>query len=52
MQRESVVVVGCSTDWCVEATVWDGNGLDHYLVMVEDCLRSLRPDGRRAACVT
>ncbi|MDE0221638.1 MAG: cysteine hydrolase [Spirochaetaceae bacterium] len=49
LQRETVVVTGCSTDWCVEATAWDGNGLDYYLVMVSDCLRSPRPDGHRAA---
>ncbi len=49
LQRETVVVTGCSTDWCVEATAWDGNGLDYYLVMVEDCLRSPRPDGHKAA---
>ena len=36
LQRETVVVTGCSTDWCVEATAWDGNGLDYYLVMVKD----------------
>ena len=36
LQRETVVVTGCSTDWCVEATAWDGNGLDYYLVMVSD----------------
>ena len=49
LQRETVVVAGCSTDWCVEATAWDGNGLAYYLVMVEDCLRSPRPDGHKAA---
>lgn len=49
LQCESVIVTGCSTDWCVEATAWDGNGLDYYLVMVEDCLRSPRPDGHEAA---
>ena len=49
LQRESVVVVGCSTDWCVEATAWDGNGHDYYLVMVEDCLRSPRTAGHEAA---
>ena len=49
LQRESIIVTGCSTDWCVEATAWDGNGLDYYLVMVEDCLRSPRPDSHEAA---
>ena len=49
LQRESVILVGCSTDWCVEATAWDGNGKDYYMVVVEDCVRSPRPDGHEAA---
>ena len=49
LQRESVILVGCSTDWCVEATAWDATNKDHYVVVVEDCVRSPRPEGHEAA---
>ena len=49
LQRETVILVGCSTDWCVEATAWDATNKDYYVVVVEDCVRSPRPDGHAAA---
>ena len=49
MQLESIILVGCSTDWCVEATAWDATNKDYYVVVVEDCVRSPRPDGHEAA---
>ena len=49
LQRETIILVGCSTDWCVEATAWDATNKDYYVVVVEDCVRSPRPDGHRAA---
>ena len=49
MQRETIVLVGCSTDWCVEATAWAGTNKDYYVVVVEDCVRSPRSDGHEAA---
>ena len=49
LQRETIILVGCSTDWCVEATAWDATSKDYYVVVVEDCVRSPRPDGHRAA---
>lgn len=49
MQRETIVLVGCSTDWCVEATAWGATNKDLYVVVVEDCVRSPRPDGHDAA---
>lgn len=48
-QRESVVLVGCSTDWCLEATAWTATNKDYYVVVAEDCVRSPRPDGHEAA---
>ena len=39
LRRESVVLVGCSTDWC----------LDYYVAVVGDCTRSPRPAGHEAA---
>ena len=45
----SLVLVGCSTDWCVEATVWDSTGRDYYAVMLQDCVQGPRPDGHEAA---
>ena len=49
MQRETIVLVGCSTDWCVEATAWAGTNKDYYVVVVEDCVRSPRSAGPEAA---
>ncbi|MDP6114009.1 MAG: cysteine hydrolase [Planctomycetota bacterium] len=49
MQRESVILVGCSTDWCLEATAWYATNKDYYTVVVEDCVRGPRPDGHAAA---
>lgn len=49
MQRETIVLVGCSTDWCVEATAWGGTNKDFYVVVAEDCVRSPRPEGHAAA---
>lgn len=49
MQRETIVLVGCSTYWCVEATAWGATNKDLYVVVVEDCVRSPRPDGHDAA---
>ncbi|MBK36805.1 MAG: hypothetical protein CME26_14920 [Gemmatimonadetes bacterium] len=49
MQRETIVLVGCSTDWCVEATAWAGTNKDYYVVVVEDCVPSPRSDGHEAA---
>ena len=49
LQRETIVLVGCSTDWCVEATVWDATNKDFYVVVVDDCVRSPRPEGHEAA---
>ncbi len=49
LQRETVILVGCSTDWCVEATAWDATNKDYYVVVVEDCVRSPRPGGHEAA---
>ena len=48
-QIVSVVVTGGSTDWCVESTMFGTYSLDYYAVMLEDCVRSPRPDGERAA---
>ncbi|MDA1140574.1 MAG: cysteine hydrolase [Planctomycetota bacterium] len=48
-QRESVILVGCSTDWCVEATAWYATNKDYYTVIIEDCVRGPRPDGHIAA---
>jgi len=45
----SLVLVGGSTDWCVEATVWDATGRDYYAVVLEDCVQGPRPDGHGAA---
>ena len=39
LRRESVVLVGCSTDWC----------LDYYVAVAGDCTRSPRPAGHEAA---
>ena len=30
LQRETIILVGCSTDWCVEATAWDATNKDYY----------------------
>ena len=49
LQRETVVLVGCSTDWCLESTAWDATNKDHYVVIVEDCVRGPRPEGHEAA---
>ncbi len=49
LQRETIVLVGCSTDWCVEATAWDATNKDFYVVVVDDCVRSPRPEGHEAA---
>ncbi|MCK4624426.1 MAG: cysteine hydrolase [Phycisphaerae bacterium] len=46
---ETIVLVGGSTDWCVEATLWAATGRDYYAVVLEDCVRSPRPAGHRAA---
>ena len=48
-RRETVVLVGCSTDWCLEATAWAATNKDYYVVIVEDCVSSHRPDGHEAA---
>ena len=45
----SLVLVGCSTDWCVEATVWDATGRDYYAVVLEDCVAGPRWWGHKAA---
>jgi nicotinamidase-related amidase len=49
LQRESVVLVGCSTDWCLEATAWTATNRDYYVAVAEDCTRSPRPEGHTAA---
>ena len=46
---ESLALVGGSTDWCVEATVWDATGRDYYTVMLSDCVHGPRPKGHEAA---
>ena len=45
----SLVLVGGSTDWCVEATAWGATGLDYYAVVLQDCVQGPRPDGHEAA---
>jgi nicotinamidase-related amidase len=45
----SLVLVGGATDWCVEATTWDATGRDYYVVVLEDCVTSRRPEGHRSA---
>ena len=49
LRRESVVLVGCSTDWCLEATAWSATNKDYYVAVVGDCTRSPRPAGHEAA---
>lgn len=49
LRRESVVLVGCSTDWCLEATAWSATNKDYYVAVVGDCTRSPRPHGHEAA---
>ena len=49
LRRESVVLVGCSTDWCLEATAWSAANKDYYVAVVGDCTRSPRPAGHEAA---
>ena len=51
LQRETLVLVGCSTDWCLEATAWAATNKDYYVVVAEDCTRSPRPDGHEAALI-
>jgi nicotinamidase-related amidase len=49
MGRETVILVGCSSDWCVEATAWYATNKDYYTIVVEDCVRGPRPEGHVAA---
>jgi len=37
---ESIVVAGCITQGCVQATVTDGSYHDYYAIVVEDCVES------------
>ena len=49
LQWETIILDGCSTDWCVEATAWDKTNKGYHLVVVEGCIRSPHPDGYAAA---
>ncbi len=48
-QVKTIVFAGRSTDWCVEATLWEAIARDYYTLVLEDCVHSGREEGHRAA---
>jgi nicotinamidase-related amidase len=48
-QIESIVVAGCVTQGCVQATVMDGSFHDYYAVVAEDCVQSTNSEQHETA---
>jgi nicotinamidase-related amidase len=46
---ETVVITGVATHGCVTGTSYAAQGLNHYVVVVEDCVDSWKPDLHDAA---
>lgn len=46
---ETVVITGVATHGCVTGTSYAAQGLNHYVVVVEDCVDSWKPDLHNAA---
>jgi nicotinamidase-related amidase len=45
----TVVMIGCTTDGGVEATVRDGHNRGYFMVVVRDCVGTYTEEGHNAA---
>jgi nicotinamidase-related amidase len=46
---ETVIITGVATHGCVIGTSYAAQALNHYVVVVEDCVDSWKPDLHEAA---
>lgn len=51
LKVDTLIILGVSTNVCVESTARDGYMLDYHIVLVEDCCASYSPESHQATIV-